>query len=112
MSDDENRIEMWVTAEPRVRGIDGDEDGYGGVAGPVLRRISLPKSALQEKLREIQVFLNSVADSITDSRIRLDEVEVSFAVGNDGALKWIMGASVSGAAKLKFKVEPKKSQSS
>ena len=76
-------------------------------AEPVMvKRVTVKKSKLQKQLEEMATTAGELVQGWTVARVRLDEVSFTLQVGVDGVLRWIIGAGVSGAATVTFKIDP------
>jgi hypothetical protein len=106
-------VEIWVEAEPdpahsvKLGPTPSDLDPWNSGSGSQMTKVAVPRSQFAKSIREVEAFLGAIVDGVANTRVRLDEVEVSLSIENDGILKWALGAKVSGGATLKFKVEPR-----
>jgi hypothetical protein len=111
----DQEIEMWVSVPDNdaafvSRNIGGgstSDDPWNGVAEKsLLQKVTVKRADLAEKVTEVSDFLAALADRMKHSRVRLDEVSVSFELSADVGIKWLIGASAKGGTVFKFKIDP------
>jgi hypothetical protein len=116
--DGEQEIEMWVSipddaAESVHRNIGGSgnigDDPFNPVVErSLLQKVSVKRADLAEKVAEVSDFLAELADRMKHSRVRLDEVSVSFELSGHAGIKWLIGTEAKGGTTFKFKIDPVK----
>ncbi|MGA2703679.1 MAG: hypothetical protein ABSH35_21590 [Isosphaeraceae bacterium] len=81
-------------------------EGY--VEPGMVKRVTIEKSKFRQQLEQMAATARELVEGWSVARVRLDEVSFTLQVGTNGALKWIMGVGLTGAATLKFKIDPPK----
>ena len=116
--DAEQEIEMWVSvpddaAESIHRNIGdsghvGDDPFNLSAERSLLQKVFVKRADLVEKVAEVSEFLAELADRMKHSRVRLDEVSVSFELSGHAGIKWLIGSEAKGGTTFKFKIDPAK----
>ena len=115
---EEQDIELWVSVPNDTNGslsrnIRGPKaigaDPFNSLADEsFLQKVTVKRADFAEKIAEVTDFIAALADRMKHSRVRLDEVSVSFELSGHVGIKWILGAEAKGGTSFKFKIDPVK----
>ena len=116
--DGEQDIEMWVSVpDDAAESVHRNIGGSGNIGDDpfnlttersILQKVFVKRADLVAKVAEVSEFLSELADRINHSRIRLDEVSVSFELSGHAGIKWLIGSEAKGGTTFKFKIDPVK----
>lgn len=116
--DAEQEIEMWVSipdddatlvTRRNIGGGSTSDDPWNAAAeNSLLQKVTVKRADLAEKVAEVSDFLAALADRMKHSRVRLDEVSVSFELSAGVGIKWLIGANAKSGTVFKFKIDPVK----